>query len=295
MQVLHVNVKPQKDRLDQFVSDSVKNISRSSAKKLIKDGFIVVNNKLADPSYKVRKGDDVKIEIPVRTEVSLKAEDIPLKIIYEDKDILVVDKPPFLVTHPTLDHPSGTLVNSLLNHLKALNAEGLRPGIVHRLDKNTSGLLVVAKTETALENLKKQFKDRQVSKTYLALVSGKVEKERSLIEEKIARHPKFRAKFTVAPAGREAATEYKVIKRFAKFTLLELKPFTGRTHQLRVHLAFLGHPIVGDKLYGGKMLVPRQFLHASSLVFNHPTTGEKKTFASNLPKDLEDFLVKIEP
>ncbi len=214
MQVLKVTVKPQKDRLDQFVSDAVKNISRSGAKKLIKEGYILVNGQVSDPAYKVRKGDTIKIEIPASKIVSLKPEKIPLAVIYEDSDLLVVDKPPYLVTHPTLDHPSGTLVNAILNHIKDLKSQDLRPGIVHRLDKNTSGVVVVAKTQNALENLKKQFKDREVSKTYIALVTGRVEKEVGVIKAKIDRHPKFRSKFTVSENGREAITEYKVLERF---------------------------------------------------------------------------------
>ncbi len=294
MQVLNVKVKPQKDRLDQFVSDSIKTISRSQAKKLIKDGFISVNGQLIDPAYKVRKGDKVKIEVPATREVSLKAENIPLKIIFEDNDILIVDKPAGLVTHPTLDHPTGTLVNALLYHLKDLEVEDLRPGIVHRLDKNTSGVLIVAKTSDSLEKLKKQFKDKEVNKTYIALVSGRVEKEKGKIETKIDRHPKFRSKFAVSDEGKEASTNYKVLKRFDKFTLVELKPETGRTHQIRVHLSHFGHPIVGDKLYGGRMLINRQFLHAQTLELSHPKTGKVVTFYSELPKDLKDLLAKLE-
>ncbi len=293
MQVLKVTVKPQKDRLDQFVADLVKNLSRSAAKKLIKEGYILVDGQVSDPAYKVRKGDTIKVEIPAAKEVSLKPEKIPLTIIYEDQELLVVDKPPNLVTHPTLDHPSGTLVNAILNHLKDLKSDDLRPGIVHRLDKNTSGVVVVAKTQTALENLKKQFKDREVSKTYISLVTGRVEKEVGVIKEKIDRHPKFRSKFTVSKGGREATTKYKVLERFDKFTLLELKPLTGRTHQIRVHLSHIGHPVVGDKLYGGKMLLGRQFLHAAKLELTHPTSGKRMKFESTLPSDLESCLKKL--
>lgn len=293
MQVLKVTVKPQKDRLDQFVADLVKNLSRSAAKKLIKEGYILVDGQVSDPAYKVRKGDTIKVEIPAAKEVSLKPEKIPLTIIYEDQELLVVDKPPNLVTHPTLDHPSGTLVNAILNYLKDLKSDDLRPGVVHRLDKNTSGVVVVAKTQTALENLKKQFRDREVSKTYISLVTGRVEKEVGVIKEKIDRHPKFRSKFTASEGGREATTEYKVLERFDKFTVLELKPLTGRTHQIRVHLSHIGHPVVGDKLYGGKMLLGRQFLHAAKLELTHPTSGKRMRFESALPSDLENFLKKL--
>lgn len=293
MQVLKINVKPQKDRLDQFVADSSKRISRSQAKKLIKEGNILVNGQLVDPAYRVRKGDKIKVEIPAAKEVSLKPEKIPLKIIYEDSDILVIDKDPGIVTHPTLDHPGGTIVNAVLGHLEKMETKDLRPGIVHRLDKNTSGLLVVAKNTSALEKLKKQFKEKEVKKSYIALVHGKLEKEKGTIKEKIARHPKFRSKFSVSREGREALTNYKVLKRYNNLTLVELHPETGRTHQLRVHLSHLGHPIVGDKLYGGKMLLNRQFLHASSLELIHPKTREIMIFKSELPNYLVDFLRKI--
>lgn len=293
MQVIKVKVKPQKDRLDQFISNSIKNISRTQAKKLVKEGNILVNNQIIDPAYKVRKNDQITVEVPVRKEVPLKSENIPLKILYEDDDILVIDKDPFIVTHPTLNHPSGTIVNAVLNYIVDITSSDLRPGIVHRLDKNTSGVLIIAKNENALEKLKKQFKNKLVKKSYIALVHGRVEKEFGRIEEKIARHPKFRSKFCVSKEGREAITSYKVLKRYPNLTLVELQPETGRTHQLRVHLSYLGHSIVGDKLYGGKMLLPRQFLHASSLELNHPKTGERMIFKSPLAKDLNIFLIKI--
>lgn len=294
MQTLLVKIKPQKDRLDQFVADSVKTLSRSKANKLIKEGFILVNKDEKTSDYRVRKGDKVTVEIPVEKEISLKPEKIPLNIVFEDKDIVVVDKQAGLVVHPTLDHPTGTLVNALISHLGEFAEDSVRPGIVHRLDKGTSGLLVVAKNQNSLDSLKKQFKERKVQKTYTALVSGVVAKEKGTITESIARHPKLKQKFTVSEEGKEAVTEYKVEKRFKKFTLLNLKPFTGRTHQLRVHLASIGHPIVGDKLYGGKMLLSRQFLHASKIEFAHPETKEKLTFTSDLPKELIETISKIE-
>ena len=296
MQVLKIIVKPQRDRLDQVISDQIKSLSRSQAKKLINEGYITVNDHPTDPSYQVSKGDTIKIEIPAPAAVELKAENIPLTIVYEDADLLVVDKPDNLVVHPTLDHPNGTVVNALLNHLNIKNLEtsNLRPGIVHRLDKDTSGLLVVGKNMQATDNLKKQFKEHSVMKKYLALVGGIVEKETGLVDQKIARHPKFRSKFTVSPEGREARTEYRVLKRFKNATLLELTPFTGRTHQLRVHLASIGHPILGDKLYGGRMLLNRQFLHASYLSFIHPKKRVKLEFESPLPADLSAFLEKVE-
>ncbi|HSX57748.1 MAG TPA: RluA family pseudouridine synthase [Candidatus Saccharimonadales bacterium] len=293
MQVLKVSVKPKLDRLDQFVSSQIKVLSRSKANKLIKEGFIRVNEASLEPSYKVRKGDKIVVEIPVEKEVSLKAENIPLDFVYEDKDLLVIDKPAGLVTHPTLDHPSGTVVNALLSHLGSFDQESNRPGIVHRLDKNTSGLLVVAKNQDSLEALKEQFKKRVVEKKYLALVGGRVEKEKGEIKGSIQRHPKFKQKFIVGESGKEAVTDYKVVERFSNFTLVELTPKTGRTHQIRVHLSHLGHPIVGDKLYGGKMLLSRQFLHAGELAFVQPTSKKKLKFTSNLPDELKKVLAKL--
>ncbi len=294
MQVLNVLVKPQIDRLDQYVASSIKTISRSRANKLIKEGYILVNGAALTPSYKVRKGDKVTVEIPAEPTVSLKAESIPLKIVYEDPDILIVDKQAGLVVHPTLDHPSGTLVNAVLSHLSGFEKEDMRPGIVHRLDKNTSGLLVIAKNQNSLESLKEQFKNHSVTKKYLALVGGVVEKEKGQISGKIARHSHFKQKFAVSSEGKEAETIYRVVKRFKKFTEVELTPLTGRTHQLRVHLAHLGHPIVGDKLYGGKMLLSRQFLHATNLTLTHPGSGKIMEFSSELPSELQSVLDKIE-
>lgn len=294
MQILKIEVKPRIDRLDQFAALSNKNLSRSKAKRLIEDGFIQVNNHKVENAYRVKKGDVVRIEIPASQEVPLKAEDIPLKIVYEDRDVLVIDKQAGLVVHPTLDHPTGTVVNAVLNHLGKFDEEDLRPGVVHRLDKNTSGLLVIAKNQEALESLKEQFAGREVEKTYLALVQGRVEKEIGSISSKIDRHPKFRSKFTVSETGKEAQTDYKVVERFSSnLTLLRLHPLTGRTHQLRVHLSSIGHAIIGDKLYGGKMLLNRQFLHAEKLVFNHPKTGKRISFETNLPEDLNSFLTKL--
>ena len=295
MHVLKVTIKPKFDRLDQFVSSEIKEITRSKAKKLIKDGFILVNNSQTEPAHKVAKGETVQVEIPANPEISLVAEKIPLKIIFEDKDLIVVDKQPGLVVHPTLDHPTGTLVNALLAHLGDFTTGGnLRPGIVHRLDKDTSGLIIVAKNQVSLDNIKDQFKNREVHKKYLALVQGGIKKESGEIVGNIARHPKFKSKFIVNTEGKEAITEYSVLERFGdKFTLLELEPLTGRTHQIRVHLSHLGHPIIGDKLYGGRMLISRQFLHASEINLKHPTTGEAVHLQANLPDDLNKFLKKL--
>jgi 23S rRNA pseudouridine1911/1915/1917 synthase len=293
MQVLKVLVKPQKDRLDQFVSEKIRSLSRSKAKKLIEENFILVNNKPAQPSYKVAKGDRIKVEIPVQKQIKIKPEAIALEIVYEDKDLIVINKPAGMVVHPTLNHTQGTVVNALLSHLEKLPTSDNRPGIVHRLDKNTSGLLIIGKTLEAVEDLKRQFKNRIVKKTYLALVHGRVEKERGQIKGRLNRHPTLRSKFIVSEEGKEAETLYRVLERFKTATLLEVEPLTGRTHQIRVHLSFLGHPIVGDKLYGGKMFLKRQFLHARSLELFHPVSKKVLKFESQLPKDLSGYLEKL--
>lgn len=295
MHVLFVKIKPQNDRLDQYVAAQLKNISRSKANKLVKEGNILVNGARMTPAYRVRKADKISIEIPPKSVVSLQAENIPLKIVFEDKDLVVVDKQPGLVVHPTVNHPSGTLVNAIISHLRDLPQDNFRPGIVHRLDKDTSGLMVIAKNPNSLEFLKKQFQAREVEKSYIALVGGSLAKEKGIIETSIERHPKFKQMFAVSKEGKPAKTEYKIFKRYKKYTLLTLRPLTGRTHQLRVHLSSIGHPIVGDKLYGGRMLLSRQFLHASQLSFAHPKKLKKLTFVSELPEQLSKILEKLDP
>ena len=296
MRRIEIKVTPKLRRLDQFLASKIKSLSRSQIKKLIEGKFIRVNNRLADPSYKPARGDVITVEVPAPTPAEVRTENIPLRIIYEDKEILVVDKEAGMVTHPTLDHPSGTLVNALLHHFKNIPqaGESLRPGIVHRLDKGTSGLLVVAKTEKALEFLKRQFKERSVVKKYICLVQGRLERSIGTIDAPIVRHPVNRKKFTVSDGGREAVTNYRLTGRYGdRFSLLEVEPKTGRTHQIRVHMSHIGHPIVGDRLYGGKPIGSRQFLHASYLEFTHPKTEERVHFESILPQDLQAVLNKI--
>jgi 23S rRNA pseudouridine1911/1915/1917 synthase len=295
MRKINIKVTPKDNRLDLYLAHEVRSLSRSKIKKLINDEFIKVNGEPADPNYKPARGDEITLEIPPPKPTEIKPEKADLKIVYEDKNILVVDKEAGLVTHPTMDHPSGTLVNALLFYFKNMpDAETIRPGIVHRLDRGTSGLLVVAKSEKSLESLKKQFRERGVTKKYICLVQGKIEKSSGKIDAPIARHQVNRKKFTVSKEGREAVTSYKLVKYFGeKFSLLEVQPKTGRTHQIRVHLAHIGHPVIGDKLYGGKAIGKRQFLHASFLEFTHPQTGKKVHFESKLPADLKATLDKL--
>jgi 23S rRNA pseudouridine1911/1915/1917 synthase len=283
-------------RLDKFVGDGCPELSRTYAQKLIAAGFITVNGRPAKSSLKLSVGDKVAVSVPPESPVPLSPEPIPLKIVYEDSDLLVVDKPPGLPVHPAPGHPSHTLVNAVLNYLPALVQDNasLRPGIVHRLDKDTSGLIIVAKNRPAHENLSDQFKSRSVSKSYIVLVKGKLAPASGFIEAAIGRDPRHRQRMAVVSRGREARTEYRVLKYIGDYSLLEITPQTGRTHQIRVHLAAIGFPVVGDATYGvTSPHLSRQFLHASRLGFNLPSTGKYVEFTSPLPPDLEKALKEI--
>lgn len=315
MRTIKIKVTPKLSRIDQYLAHEIKDLSRSRIKKLIEQENILLNNRATSPSHKPVKGDTITVELPPPKSTEVLPEDLPLKIVFEDRDIIVIDKEAGMVIHPTLDHPSGTLVNALLFHTKNMPkvGEDLRPGIVHRLDKGTSGLMVAAKNETSLEPLKKQFRDRVVIKKYICLVQGRMGKSTGTINAPIARHKRNRMKFTVDDTGKEAVTNYRLISRVGDtsassssasgrprrdwsrggYSLLEVEPKTGRTHQIRVHLSHVEHPIVGDKLYGGKAIGKRQFLHASYLEFTHPGTNKKISFESKLPDDLQTTLDKI--
>lgn len=275
-------------RLDKYIGEKYPEISRTRAQKLIQDGYITVNSRTAKSSMKLKKGDQVDIDIPPSVPSSLTPEAIPLTILYEDNDLMVVDKPAGLTVHPAPGHHTHTLANAILAHIPNLKAgEVNRPGIVHRLDKDTSGLIIVAKNPAAHMKLADQFKSRGVAKVYLALVKGHLVSEKGIIEASIGRHPRDRKRMAVVAGGREARTEYSVIKYIDNYTLLEVRPRTGRTHQIRVHLAAIGFPIVGDSTYGVKSdCLYRQFLHASRLRFRLPSTGDYREFHSELPDDL---------
>jgi 23S rRNA pseudouridine1911/1915/1917 synthase len=283
-------------RLDKFVGDRCPEMSRTHAQKLIIAGSITVNGRQVKPGFTLSPGDKVHIVIPPESPPSLASEPIPLKIVYEDADLLVIDKPAGLPVHPAPGHPAHTLVNAVLARLPALaeSDASLRPGIVHRLDKDTSGLIIVAKNRLAHENLSDQFKSRSVSKTYMVLVRGKLTPESGIIEAAIGRDPRNRQRMAVVEKGREARTEYRVLKYLGGFTLLEIRPKTGRTHQIRVHLAAIGFPVLGDATYGvTSPRLSRQFLHASRLGFNLPSTGQYVEFTSPLPPDLEKVLSQL--
>jgi 23S rRNA pseudouridine1911/1915/1917 synthase len=283
-------------RLDKYVSEICPGLSRTQAQRLIEEDQVTVNEALEKASYKLSAGDRVLVRIPPLTPSHLSPEDIPVSILYEDDDILVVDKPAGLTVHPAPGHRGHTLVNAILSHLTAVSDGAQRPGIVHRLDKDTSGVMVIARNPIAHENLAAQFKQHTVKKVYLTLVRGHLVPEEGVIEAPIGRDSSDRKKMTVVgeSRGRSALTHYKVIRYSGDNTLLEVMPRTGRTHQIRVHLAAIGYPVVGDATYGVKSpVLSRQFLHAHKLGFCLPSTGKYVEFTSALPEDLEKALEEI--
>lgn len=294
------------ERIDRYLAASLPDLSRAQIQRLIDDGFITVNNvPVAKASQRVNAGDEIVITIPPPAPTTLTPESIPLDVVYEDDDLIVIDKPAGMVVHPAVGHPGGTLVNAVLAHAPDLEGVGeeQRPGIVHRLDRDTSGLIVVAKNDRAHRHLQKQFKDRAAQKLYLALVVGRPPTPTGRIEAPIGRDPKNRQRMAVTgeESGREAVTVYRTIESFRQFTLLEAEPKTGRTHQIRVHLTFLGCPIAGDPLYatprsvGVTLRVPglhRQFLHAARLTLALPS-GRVRAFESPLPDDLSKVLIYL--
>ncbi len=286
-------------RLDKFLSENYKEFSRSYIKKLIEEGFVLVNDEVVKkPSRKLREGDKITLLVPEPEELKVEPENIPIEILYEDKEIAVIVKPCGLVVHPSPGYTSGTLVNALLYHIKDLSSIGgvERPGIVHRLDRETAGIMVIAKNDTAHRNLVKQFQERKTEKFYKVLVKGLVKKDYGIINTPIGRHPYDRKKFSVREEGKEALTEYWVLKRYEKFqiTLLKVKIHTGRTHQIRVHFSSIGYPVLGDTTYGFKRnSVPKELLKligecnmliAYRLGFFHPITGEWKVFEIDEPE-----------
>jgi len=284
--------------VDKYISEHCPDLSRTRAQKLINDGYVRVNGDIARAGYKLDIGDTVIVEIPPTEPVLLQPENIPITVIYEDDQLLVIDKPAGLTVHPAPGHSSHTLVNALLSRLSELPDSGKeRPGIVHRLDKDTSGVMVVAKNVAAQENLMDQFKARTVMKRYQVLVKGHLTPEEGIIEAPVGRDPRHRQQMAVVPEsrGREAITEYTVIRYIGEFTLLEVRPVSGRTHQIRVHLKAIGFPVAGDNVYGVKAPpLKRQFVHAAVLGFVLPSTGEYREFASPLPDDLAQALEAFE-
>ena len=286
------------ERLDTFIARRQPELSRSRVRHLVDEGLVTVDGKQAKPSVKMSNGAVVSVTVPPPVKMELEPEDIPLNIIYQDENVIVVDKPAGLTVHPAPGHPRGTLVNALLAACPDLRGIGgtLRPGIVHRLDKDTSGLIVVAKSDRASRALQTQLKEREVKKTYTTLVRGVPEPAEGMIDAPIGRNPKNRKKMAVVANGRDSQTKYSVIEVLAdgKYALVEAKPITGRTHQIRVHMAAIKHPIVGDSVYGKRSdLVDRQFLHASKLDFAMPVSQRRIEFESPLPDDLRQALVRL--
>ena len=279
-------------RLDKYLTRVLPQFSRAYLQKLIGQGYILVNGQRTKANQRLSKVDRITVELPP-SPVHPLAEPIPLAIVYEDEDILVIDKTAGLTVHPAPGHPSHTLVNAVLAHYPglAMSNEPIRPGIVHRLDKDTSGLIVIAKNNFAREYLAAQFKSRTVTKGYLVLVRGRLSPEQGMIEATIGRDPRSRRKMAIVKEGKEASTQYQVRKYLDNYTLVEVTPLTGRTHQIRVHLSAIGCPVVGDPVYGIKSAhLNRQFIHAYRLGFRLPSTEQYQEFTSPLPIDLEQAL-----
>jgi len=306
---LSVSADNEGERLDAFLASHVEGWSRARLQRLIEEADVLVNGRTVKSSYKLHLNDEIEVELAPPPSTSFEPENIPLDVIYEDDELIVVNKPAGIVVHPAAGVMSGTLANALAFHFQQLSNSGgaVRPGIVHRLDKGTSGLMVVAKTESAHEDLADQFRDREIFKSYMALVHGQVEKRTGQIDQPIARDRGNRTRMAVVRGGRPSLSIYRVRKRFERFTLLNVELKTGRTHQIRVHLAWLKHPVVGDEAYGGgrDKTIPdhklrseianlgRQFLHAEQLGFRHPRTKEEMRFTAPLPPALRAVLNEI--
>lgn len=286
-------------RLDAYIPSVDTDITRTSAQRLIEDGNILVNGKNAKVSYKIQENDKISVEIPEPKQIELKAQNIPIEIIYEDSDIIVVNKPKGIVVHPANGNPDGTLVNAIMaickDSLSGIGGE-IRPGIVHRIDKDTSGLLIVAKNDNAHVKMSEQIKNHEVKKTYIALVRGVFKENEATIDMPIGRSTSDRKKMAVNKNGKNAITHIKVLKRFDKYTLLKVNIETGRTHQIRVHLSHIGYPIVGDYTYSNgknEFDVIGQCLHAQKLEFKHPITQKDMCLEAELPQYFKDILDKL--
>lgn len=284
------------ERLDIFLQHKFPSFSRSHIKNMIEKNCVFVNGKQVKSGYKLRENDKISVTIKAPEKISTEEEDVPFDIVYEDDDVVVVNKPQGLVVHPCTSTKSGTLVNGLLHRVKNLSGINgvLRPGIVHRLDKDTSGLLVVAKNDKAHIALQEQIKNKTCKRIYLAVLTGNLKEDSGEIVTKIARDKKDRKKMAVADVGREAITNYRVLERFKDVCLVEFSLKTGRTHQIRVHAKYLNHPVVGDKVYGKEVKgLNGQLLHAYKLSFIHPTTGKEVSFTAPLPDYFENYLQKL--
>lgn len=296
-QTYQFKINQEKGRLDKVLVELLPAITRSHIQQWIKEGAVTVNDKQVKANYHVQAGDTIYIEEPELVPLDVQAENIPIEVVYEDDDLLVVNKPQGMVVHPSAGHQTGTLVNALMYHTKNLSGINgtIRPGIVHRIDKDTSGLLMVAKNERAHEKLAAQLKDHTSLREYYALVHGVIPHDKGTIDAPLGRSKNDRKKQDIIDDGRSAITHFQVLERFNDFTLVSLQLETGRTHQIRVHMKYIGYPLAGDPTYGPRKTLPGngQFLHARVLGFNHPTTGEFLTFEAPLPEIFENTLTEL--
>lgn len=289
-------ITDQVGRLDKVVSDMMPDESRSQLKQAIDEERVLVNQKVEKPKYKVQSGDQIEVTIPDPVPLDLEPENIPLDIVYEDDDVIVVNKPAGMVVHPSPGHPNHTLVNALLYHSPLSTINGTyRPGIVHRIDKDTSGLLMVAKNDNAHRSLAAQLKNKTNLREYIALVHGVIKQDKGVIDAPIGRSPKDRKRQAIVADGRHAVTHYQVLERYLNYTLISCWLETGRTHQIRVHMKSIGHPLAGDPLYGPRKTIAGsgQFLHAKKLGFRHPVTGKQLVFEAPLPDDFQRVINRL--
>ena len=297
--LLRASEESKNQRLDAFLASSLDGLTRSQATRLIESGEVAVNGRAVSKSYKLAGGEDVAVTLPEPEPVEAVPQDIPLDVVYEDADVIVVNKPSGMVVHPAPGHPDGTLVNALLYHCAGtLSGVGgtLRPGIVHRIDRDTSGLIIAAKNDAAHQYLSAQLADHTLARTYECIVAGALREDRGTVDAPIARHPTDRKRMAVVAGGREAVTHWEVIARYPGYTHVRCRLETGRTHQIRVHMAYIGHPILGDTVYGAKKEVPGltgQCLHAVGLRFLHPRTHEVVELSCPLPDEFTRMLQKI--
>ena len=297
--LLRASEESKNQRLDAFLASSLDGLTRSQATRLIESGEVAVNGRAVGKSYKLAGGEDIAVTLPEPEPVEAVPQDIPLDVVYEDADVIVVNKPSGMVVHPAPGHPDGTLVNALLYHCAGtLSGVGgaLRPGIVHRIDRDTSGLIIAAKNDAAHQYLSAQLADHTLARTYECIVVGNLREDRGTVDAPIARHPTDRKRMAVVAGGREAVTHWEVIARYPGYTHVRCRLETGRTHQIRVHMAYIGHPILGDTVYGAKKEVPGltgQCLHAVGLRFLHPRTHEVVELSCPLPEEFTRMLQKI--
>lgn len=294
---LKISITEEKGRIDKVLAEKLTNYSRSQIQLWLKEACVKIDGVAVKANYKVQKGDRITIQIPEPETLDLIAENLPLEIVYEDADVAVINKPQGMVVHPSAGHPNGTLVNALIYHLNSLSSINgvIRPGIVHRIDKDTSGLLMVAKNDQAHEDLAKQLKDKTSLRKYVALVHGVIPHDKGVIRAPIGRSTVDRKMQAVVDNGKDAVTHFQVLERYDDYTLVELQLETGRTHQIRVHMQYIGYPLVGDPVYGLKRTIKGngQFLHAKLLGFTHPSTGEKMVFEAPLPEIFKKTLAKL--